>query len=360
MVVATWVAVRARGRDGADPRPHRVGDLKAAVVRLVPVVIGGLVVVVPWMVRNISAFGTPFPGQALENAVLRRNEDIYAFAERPTLAGYLDQGLATLMGNPVAAAWDGLLNVLIVPAFPIGAAGLIALLALRRSPALRVTGALGVLLLSGALTFVTTILLFPVATRWGTFLHASGPLLVGLTVAAALGGDALLARISTMRAWPKPNVIVAPIALGALTVMLLVLQVVVVASQARMLEHRYAALGSSLEAAATSRGEAIPDVVISDHPIWLTDVLDRSTVALPDEDLASLGRLGSTFDTSWLVIVDERGRYPDALLTDEARSCLADEPVALPEDGDAPAGSDSTGWLFIIGPGCGSPTTPGA
>jgi hypothetical protein len=146
----------------------------------------------------------------------------------------------------------------------------------------------------------------------------------------------------------------------------------VVAGQARRLEDRFASIGSSLEAAATTRREPIPAVVISDRPIWLTDVLGRASIALPDEDLSSLGRLGRTFDTSWLVVVDERGRYPDALLADGARACLADAPVALRSDGadgggspaDVPADarddSSASSWLFIIEPGCGTTAEAGA
>ena len=92
IVAATWVAIR-RGRDRSEVRPTVASDLGALVMRLVPVVIGGLVVVLPWLARNAAVFGTPFPGQTLENAVLRRNEDIYAFAERPTLTAYLGQDL---------------------------------------------------------------------------------------------------------------------------------------------------------------------------------------------------------------------------------------------------------------------------
>ena len=66
--------------------------LREAVRRLWPVVVGGLLVVVPWLVRNTLEFGSPFPGQALENMVLVRNEDIFAFADRPNLGRYLDQG----------------------------------------------------------------------------------------------------------------------------------------------------------------------------------------------------------------------------------------------------------------------------
>jgi hypothetical protein len=317
------------------------------------------VVVVPWLVRNAGAFDTPFPGQTLENAVLRRNEDIYAFAERPSLGGYLGQDTLTILGNPVAAAWDGLLNVVVLPAFPIGLAGLAALLLMRGSPAFRVTGALGVLLLSGLITFVMTVLLFPVATRWGTFLHASGPLLVALAVSAVLGGDALLARISAVRRWDKPNVIVAPIALVAITLVLLGLQVLVVAGQAQHLEERYAAVRSGVEATAAELGTAVPDVIVSDHPIWLAEVLGRASVALPDEDIASLHHLATTFDTDWVVVVDERGRYPESLLGAAGRGCLATEPVALGDDHD-PEVRHQDGWLFILGSDRCSSVEPGA
>ena len=133
VLVATWPGVR-RLTHRAGPN-HVVLEPRTAIVRLVPVAIGGLVVVLPWLVRNTAAFGTPFPGQALENAVLRRNEDIYAFIERPTLGDYVDQGLATILANPLTAAWDGFLNVLVLPAFPIGVAGIVAILAMGRSPA---------------------------------------------------------------------------------------------------------------------------------------------------------------------------------------------------------------------------------
>ena len=39
---------------------------------------------------------------------------------------------------------------------------------------------------------------------WGTFLHAAGPLLVGLTVAAMLGADAAIARVAATRGWGAP------------------------------------------------------------------------------------------------------------------------------------------------------------
>ena len=198
-MVLRWRPTGARSREAAQ--------------RLWPVFVGGLLVVVPWLARNWMELGTPLPGQAIENMFLASNEDIFAFSDHADAASYLSQGLATVLFNPIEAALDGLVNVLVLPAFPVGIAGLLALVAMRRSPFLRRPTALMAVLLSGFLIFVSTVLLFPVATLWGTFMHASGPLLVGLGVVAAFGGDALLARISSLRDWEKPNVIVAPIAL---------------------------------------------------------------------------------------------------------------------------------------------------
>lgn len=319
--------------------------LRDAVARLWPVVAGGLLVVSPWLLRNYLDLGSPFPGQAVENMFLVRNEDIFAFGHRPDAATYLAQGLSTLLWNPLAAAWDSLLNVVLLPAFPVGIVGLLSLIGLRRTPALRRPTALLVLLLSSGLTFVATVLLFPVASLWGTFMHSSGPLLVALIVLSALGGDALLAGISAVRKWQQPNVILAPIALVGMAVLLAVFQVYVFARQSHAASERYAAIADALHDVAERDGEVIPATIISDHPMWMADALGRSAVVLPDEDLDTLLELANLFDAPWLVVVDQRGRYPDALFSRDAAVCLATQPVALTEE-DEPA------WLFRLDRGC--------
>jgi len=324
------------------PAGTRLRDVAA---RLWPVVVGGLIVVVPWLVRNYADLGSPFPGQAVENLFLVQNEDIFAFSERPGAGTYLDQGLATILWNPIAAAWDSLVNVIVLPAFPIGLAGLIALLGMRHSPALRSPTALVAVLISAALTFASTMLLFPVATLWGTFMHASGPLLVALIVLAALGGDALLARISALRGWEKSNVILAPIALLAVAGVLAFFQIRVFSDQSHETEARYTALGTALSAVSTQVGDEVPATLITDHPMWLADALDGTAIALPDEEPASIIALSQLFDAPWVVVVGERGRYPGALLDPGARACLSADPIALTDE-PGPA------WLFQLDQEC--------
>ena len=313
--------------------------------RLWPVVVGGLVVVVPWLLRNLSVFGSVFPGQAVENMFLVRNEDIFAFAERPSAARYLDQGLATVLWNPVSAAWDGIVNVLLVPAFPIGLAGLIALLGMRHSPALRHPTALVALLVSGGITFCATALLFPVATRWGTFLHASGPLLVGLIVVTVLGTDALLARVSRVRHWSRPNVVLGPIAIVTVAALLGVVQLGLLSRQAGERQRQMEAVAWSLRDVAEREGLEVPATLITDRPMWLADVLERDAVALPDEGLAAIMQLSRQFAAPWVVIIDERGRYPAALREETARGCLVDAPVEL-------SGAARSAWLFRLAEAC--------
>lgn len=319
--------------------------LREGLARLWPVVLGGLIVVLPWLARNWLEFGSPFPGQAIENLFFVRNEDVFAFTDRPNMARYVEQGLGTLLRNPVSAAWHGLVEVLLLPAFPVGLAGLAALVGLRHSTALRRPTAWLALLICGAFIFCGTVLLFPVATLWGTFQHASGPLLVALIVAAALGADALVARLSTLRRWQQPNIILGPIALVAVTALLGYYQLGLVAKQSSDQRARFGELAAGITAHAEEQGLEVPSTLITDHPMWLADALDHQAIALPDEELASVMALSREFEAPWVVVVDERGRYPAALLDRGATGCLAGDAVRIPA-------ASSAAWLFRLANDC--------
>jgi hypothetical protein len=129
---------------------------------------------------------------------------------------------------------------------------------------------------------------------------------------------------------------------------LCVLQVRLVSDQSQEREARFEALTRAIEGVARREGLVVPDTLITDHPMWLAEALDRDAIALPDEDLESVLGLSSTLQAPWVVIVDERGRYPADLLAPEARPCLAGPPLRL-EPGSDPA------WLIRLSAAC--PTT---
>lgn len=305
---------------------------------LVPVVAGGLVIVVPWLVRNVLAFGTLFPGQALENVFFTRNEDVFAYLDRPTAAQFLGQGPGVLLSNVLTAFTHNLLEVLVVPAAPVAIGGLLAAAWLMRKAAVRAT-ALGALLLSGILTFLAVTLLFPVATLWGTFAHAAGPLLAGLTVAAVFGADALVARLREVRNWPRSNSWLAPLAMVALTLPISIALTSALPALAAEREVRVEALAQSL-AAQPDLGEPL----ISDHPVWLAEATGRSAIALPDESLAALVRLAHDMRAPMVAVMEGRGRYPAELRSAAGAACFEERDLGP----QAPAGSG----LFVLRHDC--------
>ncbi|MEX1296914.1 MAG: glycosyltransferase family 39 protein [Candidatus Limnocylindrales bacterium] len=321
--------------------------LREAAKRLWPVIVGGLLVVVPWLVRNVVELGTPMSGQAVENMFLVDNEDVFAYSDPPSAATYLAQGATEVLLNPIEAALAGLVDVLLVPPFPVGMAGLLTIVLMWRAPFLRRPTALMATLLSGLLIFASTNLLFPVATLAGTFMHASGALLVGLGVAAAIGGDALLAKISALREWERPNVVIAPIALVSMALLMAAFQVTLFGSQSGQRQEQMGAVGAALERVAAERGTDLPSTIITDHPMWLSQAIDGYAVVLPDEDIASVQELAARFEAPWVVVIDERGRYPDAFLTEDARACLAADPIPL-------EAADTEVWLVELAPRCGA------
>jgi hypothetical protein len=333
--------------------------LREAISLLAAPVAGGLVVVAPWFARNVAAFGTLFPGQALENVYLSRNEEIFAYLERPTAESFLAQGPVAIVAHMVDALSHDLLTVVVLPALPVGLLGLIAALVMRRSPAFREATALRALLVAGLVIYLVTSLLLPVATLWGTFLHASGPPLVGLIVAAMLGLDAAIARLGRYRRWSRPNAWLGTVLVVAVAAPFSLLQIDVLGRQAATQQARIAAIAAQLEAlpeiAAFPRAgteAAGPPrrraALISDHAVWLAHELRRPVIALPDEPPAAVAQLAEDFGTTLVVLLDERGRYPAAWLDARDDACLASAPERL----EAPGGG---AWLVRLQPGCGPP-----
>ncbi len=182
---AVWIglvwAIVAAGTGGLD---------RVARVRLIGVAgVVALVVFAPWAWRDWTVFGSPLPGQAATNALSVTGFDIFAWNDPPTLARYLAVGPARLVEMRVEGIAHNLFSVLLLPGLPLSIIGFLALPWQGRDTALR-----PVLLLS-VITFLFTSLVFPVATTWGTFLHAAGPAHVLLIVSALLALDAGIARL---------------------------------------------------------------------------------------------------------------------------------------------------------------------
>lgn len=305
---------------------------------LLPVIAGGLLVALPWLIRNAVAFGTVFPGMALDIAFFARNEDLFAYLHRQSLLTFLAQGPDVILGNIGRALSHNLVTVLLIRAAPVALTGLVAVVWLWRKRSLRPT-ALGALHLSGALTYLAVSVVFPVATLWGTFEHASGPLLAGLTVSAVLGADALVARIRELRGWQRSNAWLAPVALLALSLPIAFLQTAPLGELARSQANRLENL-----ARAVAEQPDLPARMISDHPVWLAEATGLAGLALPDEPPENVARLAAALDAPYVVLLEQRGRYPEAFRTPEAEACFEERPLG--------PGAPPESSLFVLRPEC--------
>jgi hypothetical protein len=341
---ALWLALVWAGlawftaRDAAGSRLTQGARLRLIAI---PAVVA-LVVFGPWMIRDWLVFGNPLPGQAAANALSVTGFDIFAWSDPPTLSRYLSVGIGTLVQMRIDGFSHNLLSVLLVPSFPIGLIGLLRLPWTGRIRALRP------LILVSLLTFGITTLVFPVATTWGTFLHAAGPVHVLLIVSCLLGLDALFARLSSWRGWTNQvawlgaTLTIASAVLFSLTLTGYGGQSADVASRYQALDVQMAAIGRPLDQAAGP--------VISDFPIWLAYATGIQTLALPDEPPSSVVDLAAHFPgTRYLVISEDHGRWPAVLASGAAdASCFHEVGLDVPADPAAAAALKDT-RVFAIG-----------
>ena len=285
-LAATWAVVAWFGLH--LPRRARVRAI--AVTGLV-----AAAVFAPWALRNWMVFGSPLPGQALTNALSLDGRDIFAWSEEPTVSRYLAAGPARLLELRVTGILHNLLNVLLLLGVPVSGIGLLALPWQGRDRALRP------LLLFSVITFLATSLLFPVATTWGTFLHAAGAIHVLLVISCLLALDALIVRVGRIRRWTRPVAWLGP-ALAIFGSALFTLVMLPAFGQgSRDTARQYEELAARLAAADAPMTREAP--VISNFPIWVAETARVPALALPDEPPASVLDLARAFPRARVVIV---------------------------------------------------------
>jgi hypothetical protein len=309
-------------RVSAWDRPSRIRAIGVAGVV-------ALVVFAPWMVRDWVVFGSPLPGQAAANALSVTGFDIFAWSDPPTLSRYLAVGPARLLTMRVEGVAHNLFSVLLLPGVPISVIGALALPWQARGQALRPV------VLVGAIMFLVTSLAFPVATTWGTFLHAAGPAHVLLVISALLGLDAAIVRIGIYRGWTRPVAWLGATLGIAGSLLFSAVLLPSFGSGSRDTALLYEELGRRMAAIGEPLDQAGAPV-ISNFPIWLADTQGTYGLALPNEPPNAVTDLARTFNARILVLVgDTHGQWP-AILDQDVPDADCFRPIDL---GPGPAGS---------------------
>ncbi len=310
-LVWAWLALRLHGAPAA---------VRARLVGVVAVL--SLVVFAPWAARDWIVFGNPLPGQALSNALSVTGFDIFAWHDPPTLSRYLALGPQALLQMRIDGVGHNLVSVLLLLGVPASLIGLLALPWQARDRALRPV------LLLGAITFLVTSLLFPVATTWGTFLHAAVPVHVLLLVSALGALDALIARVGARQGWTRPVSWLGPTLVVGASALFTVALVPGFGTGAADTERTYIVLERELADAGVPLDGSAP--VITDFPIWLAETARVAALALPDETPADVLDLATRFGARWLVMTGtDHGRWP-AVLDGPDPDAACFEEVLLP------------------------------
>lgn len=341
--IIEWSNVRHSFRRLSD----RVG---AWGINVIPVALVAILTFAPWMFRDWVVFGSPFPGQALSNALSLRGTDVFAWQDQPTLVRYLAAGPAKLLELRWTGTVHNLTQVLLFLGVPLSIVGLIGLPSVARwrprTPEGAAIDALRPLLVFSVLTFVVASLVFPVSTTWGTFLHAAGAIHALLVISALLVLDRVIGWVGRRRGWTKPVAWLGP-AFAIAGCLLFTFSLLVEDGRAsREDERRYAAIAAAFSGiAADGTGvdlAAEPGPVISDFPIWFAEETRHQALALPDESIESVLDLARSFDPpARLLVADATNQgVPAAILAgDSGSECFI--PVQLPDLAAYPGALDS-------------------
>jgi hypothetical protein len=333
---AIWLALVWAALAWWDPGRHRP-DRGIRIRRILLPAAVAIAVFAPWALRDLLVFGTPLPGQAAANALSVTGFDVFAWQDQPTLARYLAQAPAALVGARIDGFLHNLLLVLVVPGIPVGLIGLLALPWAGRGDALRPLAALSIL------TFAIATLVFPVATRWGTFLHAAGPVHVLLLVVCIRALDIAIARVGRRLGWTRPVAWLGPLLVVGVATPLMLLSVATLGNLAGETDQRHRDLARVL-AGSTVQPAIERTPVIADHPVWAAETWRIPALALPDEPPSSVVDLARTFGARLLVTsTDDEDRWP-AILSQGDPGAACFEPVSLrdPETATVPASLEHT------------------
>jgi hypothetical protein len=358
---AIWLALTFGFIEWSNVRrafPILSDRLGAWGINVIPVALVAILTFAPWAFRDWIEFGSPFPGQALTNALSLDGRDIFAWQDRPTLARYLGAGLGTL----VELRWDGLIHnvvsVLLLLGVPLSIVGFVGLPGAGRpapdrgspaSPFIDRPNPLRPLVIFSVVTFLVATLVFPVSTTWGTFLHAAGAIHVLLVISALLVLDRVIAWVGRRRGWTNPVAWLGPA--FAIAGCLLFSAVLLPADgrAARDTADKYAAIAWAFSpegaAAAGDAGvdlTAEPGPVITDSPIWFAEATRHHAIALPNESPDGVRDLARHFDPPARLLVvsaDNTGVWPAAILTGApGADCFV--PITLPDDPAHPGAVD--------------------
>lgn len=271
-----------------------------------------LVVLAPWIVRNLAVYGAVLPSAGGHTLWITSYNEQFTIGHEVSLSTYLAAGPGLIVGSKLAALAElsGRTLALTGGVFALFFIG--GMWVFRSRPELRPFIAYWIVM------FLAMGLLFTFHAPKGAFVH-SAPAWLPMAFAIAIGAVAPVSSAIGRRWWPfltRPAT--HRFLIGASLVAAVVLSV---AASATLLVS-WRAANERLAAAASFLTESVPrgDVVMFADPARLNLLTGHPAVAAPFDPFAVIEEVVDAYDVGWVVVTLEPGEARDALgLWDGAR-----------------------------------------
>lgn len=277
--------------------PWRVGQRRLEIRDFLLVILGYLLVMLPWFARNWMVVGTPLPTVGTQTIWLTTYDDLFSYGRELSPQTYLAWGWNNILGSKLDALWLNTQRVIaelgmvfLAPLIPIG------WWRLRRHLLYQLAACYGALLFLG-MTFVFT---FP-GPRGGLF-HSGGALLPFIFTIALVGLDAVVEWVAARRReWDAPRAKqvfgIGVIGLALLVSGFVYYQGVIVGMRWRGGNAPYSHLDQWLE--AQDQTEAI--VMVGDPPgYWYHS--GGPSIVVPNEPVETVLAVADRYGARYLVL----------------------------------------------------------
>jgi hypothetical protein len=282
-------------------------DFSTLVLSLFLFVAGYLLIMGPWMVRNLLVWGTPLTPSGSSVLWMTRYDETFAWpASRINMQNWLAAGWQSAAAARIDALKLNITNSIAAQAaFLLFPFILIGLWNLRKDPRARLA-VLGWLMLFFVMSFI-----FPFAGSRGSFFHAGAALQPVWFTAAVIGLESLVIKA-------RARGLFTPMAprffrMGLVVLMELLTISLVQTSIFRNDWNQFSRSYSRVEQILLKNNAQPSDVVIVANAPGYYAVNGRAAIIVPDENLESVRALARHFGARFLVL--EKTYYTDPLIS---------------------------------------------
>lgn len=281
------------------------------VLRITFCILGYLLIISPWLMRNMAVFGTPLAPGGSRALWLTGYNQLFAYpASQLTFTAWWQSGLAEILkarlwalGLNLESAFAVQGNIFLLPFILIG------LWQIRRDGRLRLA------VLAWGLTLAVMTLVFPFAGARGGFFHSGAALQPFWWAVAPLGLERLVAWGARRRGWPEKRAFTVfsagLVGIAVLLTALIVQGRVVGQFNGEPAWGRKASAYSQIEEFLEKQGAPVEAVVILANPPGYYLASGRSAVAIPDGDEQTVLQVARRYGGRYLIL--EQGSLPQTL-----------------------------------------------